>query len=669
MKKGFLFVLTLGLIGGWCFSQATEEITLKEGFRIEKILETNKAADCMGITFDDEGNLIVATWMWSFLQVTPEGEISTLARLAPNKDPDPFDVLFAEGKIYFTNDYTLGGPGLYRLEDGKAVRMTLVNTGGELEEWRLNYIVSGEPGELYSFGVNLADPGTRYLVRLTDKGGGCFLIENLCNPLNERGLVYRDGHIYVVAWDSTDESYGIASYKTDGTDEGFLFRGLYSLADLVMDSHGCFYTRIFDHQDLEGYGYYNYYDIVKISHDGSSHEIIADDIRSSCYLGMDSNDVLYISEFENGLISKIEPYGDKEYITQDFGHNLPCQVAFDSANRPYVSSFRQSQLKRIDPETRTLETVTPPLGNCNQNIAVDENGLFYMSNGRPAAIYRVDPQTGAVDFIIDFWSRALRFDSFGRLIITSEVFNPGPSPEDAVCTAGIVNLDEDPVTITPYITGIRNLERGFLFDDQQNFYVKRGRGDGIIKVFIDETPKDPPIDLSDEELFIDLSAKEAEISFFDRTAQGELLIPLRDIGELVLAYPDGSWEDFASGFSFPCCVSFDHNGIAYINDGTSGVFRIIGEAFVVPTVVKRLEALCTYIYNLLGDKGLGNSLCKKLTNASKSLERGQIKAGINALRALDNELRSLCEEGKISLEDALRWQAAVKEIIAGLELL
>lgn len=655
MGKKFAVVLGLVFLGFLCFGQDAGDIALRSGFKIEKILEANKCTDCQGIAVDADGNLIVASMLWMLLKVDPAGDVETLARFAPLKGPNPFDVEIEGGIVYFTHNDSFTNPGLYKLENGLPV---LVTEPG----WFFSWLTRDGLGNFFALGHPSGE--SNRVLKLTPDGSGMFDVTDIPDTFGGNGLCVYGDFLYVVYAGGNPDVGRIIRRNLDGTNPMLIAGGLNYPRDLVMDSAGNFYTSVYDRTEYAGKGYFDYNSVLKIAFDGSSRDFLAKDIPSSIQFGM-SDGVLFISEFHNGLISKIEPGGSKVDLTQDFGGNSLSQVAFDRFNRPYVASFRYSHLSRIDPEAGSLIPVTEHLGQYNQTIAVDAAGMFYMSN-QPNAIYRVNPLTGDVVFLKEFWTRTLRFDSFSRLVVTSAVNAPGPTYDDTVCTVGILDFGTN--DLIPYIQGIRNVERGFLFDGEQNFYVKSGRSNGIIKVHIDKFPSSPPQDVDGAPLFVDLQAKDSEIRFFDLNTQGQLLIPLSERGELVLAETNGSWSDFASGFKWPCYVSFDHNGIAYINDGANGIFRLIGEEFVVPTVIERLRTLCVSIFSVLGDKSLGNSLCKKLQNVSASLERGNIKAAINLLKAFINEVEAIAGK-KISFEDAQYGISFIKEIIAGLELL
>lgn len=657
MSKHVVSVFMMVFIPFLCYPQEVEDLTILPGFKIEKVLNLNRATDCQGIAFDEGGNLIVASMLWKLHKITPTGEVTTLAQFSPNRGPNPFDIeITPQGDIYFTHSNARTDPGLFRLEYGEPVRVTP-------EGWRLSRLEQDGLGNFYASGGQIGEPYG--LLKLSDDDSdGFFDVELLRESISISGLEIWGNFIYTILSGGDDDEGRIRKHDMDGNFVDFVADTLNYPRELEIDSLGNMYTTVFVETRTEGLGNYSYRDVLRIEPDGN-RVIVAEDIVSGVYLSMSPDDVLYISEFSKGLVARLEEGGTKTYVNNDYGLSSPSGLGFDIVGNPYLSSFRLSRLYRIDPDEKSLIPITEPLGWNNQTIAVDDQGMFYVSNYDPRAMYKIDPKTGDVEFLSDVWTRTLQFDSYGRLVITSHV-EPAPLLDDYICTVGIVDLD--PFQITHYITGIKNLERGFLFDEDQNFYVKRGRSEGIIKVNVPMNPQGGPVDISEEPLFVDLQSKDSEIRFFDRTVDGRLLIPLNERGELVLAEPGGSWSDFASGFSWPGHVDFDPNGIAYVVDGDNGIFRIIGEEFVVPAVVKRNRDLCDEIYERVSNQGIKNSLCQKLSNASSDLEKGNIKAAINVMKAFVNEVNAKTGK-KISFEDAELLVTIAESIIAGLELL
>ena len=100
----------------------------------------------------------------------------------------------------------------------------------------------------------------------------------------------------------------------------------------------------------------------------------------------------------------------------------------------------------------------------------------------------------------------------------------------------------------------------------------------------------------------------------------------------------------------------------------NGIFRIIGEEFVVPAAVKRNRDLYAEISDRVSNKGIKNSLMQKLANANKALEKGNIKAAINIMEAFLQEINVQTGK-KISTEDAEYFVFIAASILRGLELL
>ncbi len=658
-------ILVLLLVPVICAAQAAQDLALLPGFRAEKVLDVNRATDCQGIAIDENGNLVVASLLWKLYEITPAGDVSTLARFAPLQGPNPFDVVIDQGKIYFTNDDALSDPGLYRLDQDGPVRVTPPG-------WILTYIDKDVSGDFYGLAVPADDRGSQHLVRLTyDYSDDSFDVETLSisTPPNMRGLVVRSPHIYLAITadgDGASESGYIEQRDMNGENPQPVVSNLNFPRDLVMDEDGKFYTSEFRMSLTEGHGVYNYWAVVKLSSDGDEWPPLAEQVLGPVYLGMSSDGVLYVSEFQNGLVFKIEPGGSRVNVNEDHGLAIPSGMGFDRFGRPYVSSFRRSRVYRIDPDARTFAPITDYLGLNNQTIATNAGGVMYVSSASPAAIYGINPdEYDAVWPLGDRWTRTLQFDSYGRLVITSRT-DAGATYDESISTAGIFHLG--PGEVTDYITGIRNIERGFLFDDEQNFYVKMGRSDGIVKVRIDEMPSDPPTDIRDEPLFVDLTSKSADIRYFDRNVLGQLLIPLNEPGEIVLAEPSGSWYDFASGFSWPGHVNFDPTGVMWVVDADNGIFRIIGAPFIVPSVVRRNQVLCDLIRDGVDNAGIATSLCAKLQNASSAAGKGNFGAAINEMEAFVHQAQALAGKA-FAAEGGPYLTRMAESIVAALKLL
>ena len=634
-------------------AQDAPAIAVPAGFRVEKVLDTNKCTDPQNIAFmpGEAGDFLVASMVWRLCHVSAVGEVSVAARFATNREPNPFDILIApDGTVYFSDYGQMQTPGLYKLDNGRPVRITPPG-------WRLEYFTRDEQGTFYAVTTSMPPTGGRGVVKIMDHDGdGQYEDVQPLIARNAQGLVYRGGFLYVVVAGT------ILKYDATGVQVGGpLVSGLNGPHDLAVDTQGNLYTIVADGAVTEGYASYNKYDVVLVPSGGGAATPVVEDVKGGLYISIDPNDVLYLSEFNRGVISKVVG-GNKIDVTRDTGFNSPSEIAFDALNRPYLSSFRFSQLKRLDPNARTLEPVTPMLGESTQTIGVDDDGSFYLSEGLVNGFFRVDPLSGAVEQRTVPWSRTVRFDAFGRLVVIQNSVM-WPTPDDISTTLGIVDFDTG--VVTPYISG-QDLVR-FLFDKDQNLYARHRRWEGIVKVNVPETPTPPPFDASEASLFYDLRSKNSEIRYFDLNTQGQLLISLVDAREVVLGETDGRWGDFASGFEWPGYVRFDRNGVLYVVD-LGPVYRIIGRTFVIPAVTQRIGALGTDVRATVGARGVVTSLCTKLDSAISSLSRGNVTAAMNQLTAFVHAIEA--QKGKgIHDDTAERLLGVARSIIAGLTLL
>jgi len=658
-----MFKKTLGIVLVVCllapaavFGQSASDIRVPSGFRVEKVLESNKVNDPQGIAVLPSGDLLVATMMWEIDKITPTGQVSTFAKVKHLSGSYPVDIVVTPaGKVYFTANDAWTDPGLFRVDNGQAVRVTPPG-------WQLLYLTQDDAGNFYASAVK---PGEfQGIVKITDPDrDGQFDVAGFLPITDCNGLAYRNGLIYVLQYGATANNGSIHRFNLNGGDGSIVVSGLNWPGDLDIDSAGNLYTEEYIENRTEGLGIWSYYNVIKIR-PGNIKEIVhPDSLRG--YLAVGPDDTLYFSDFNRGRIFKVVN-GVETLLTEDTGLNSNSEIAFDLDNRGYFSSFRYAQLKRFNPDTGAVENVTDPLGSTNQTLAIDTDGKIYLSNSQPSAVYRFDPTTSAVEKLASLWTTTLRFDSFDRLAVIKSTIMGGTTYDDWISTIGLLDLNTR--QITSYITGVRNTRRGFLFDKDQNFYAKVKRGDGIIKVQVPKDPTNPPFDVQGQPLFYDLRVKDSEIRFFAMNSQGQLLIPLSDTGDIVLGETNGSWHDFASGFRWPGHVSFDRNGVMYVVDNANGVFRIIGKDFMVPTVNERMTGLGQDIRAKVSNTGIVNSLCTKIENAISSLSRGNIKAGMNQIEAFINDV-SAQRGKKIAVNDADAFIKLARQILDGLKLL
>jgi len=650
-KKAFgvflVFFLFISAYGG---GQDASGIIVPSGFRVEKVLDVNKCQDPQRIAFLPSGDLLLTSQMWRIEQITPIGTVTTRAKFLTNKEPNPFDILVTPGgEIYFSNIDTFNNPGLYRLENDQPVLVTP-------QGWQFDYFTGDENGNLYAVARSVPNIGTE-IVKLSDTNAdGQYEDVRALFVRNAQGLRYKDGFLYVVV-----PAGRIFKYDRDGNQIGPpIIEDLNDPYDLAVDSQGNCYTVVYDGDVIDGYATFGKRDIIKVSPAGIK-ETIVEDLTCLPRISISPDDVLYISEYRRGVISKVVN-GYKIDVTEDTGQNGAAGIAFDMLNRPYVSSFRSSQLKRLDPMTRTVEAVTPRLGEGIQGFTADNDGRFYLSEYLSNAFFIVDPLSGTIETRTVPWTRRLWFDAFGRLVVVKNSVS-GPTPDDLRTTLGICDLTTG--LVTPYIFG--NDLSGFLFDKNQNIYARHRRFDGIIKVTVPENPTDPPFSTIGAAPFYDLTSKHSEIRYSDLSTDGQLLIPLVDTGEVILGEANGTWSEFASGFDWPGYVKFDRNGVLYVAS-VGGVYRIIGRGFVIPAVSQRLSEGENTIREKVSNKGLAEALCKIVDRAIASLKIGNVTAAIKQLEAFVYMVKSQSGK-KIQVGDAESFIAWVQSVIEGLELL
>lgn len=379
MKKRLILVFLMVLIPFLCIAQEVKDLTILSGFRVEKVLNVNRANDCQGIGFDSKGNLIVASLMWKLHKITPAGEVSTLARFSPLKGPNPRDVEVVQDVIYFTHTDGRTNPGLYRLKTGEPVRVT------PPEYWIRLITPNGSEG-FYAKG-GLIGKSSRLLKLSGPDPDGNFAIETIIPNFGFSGLDIHGGYVYLSRSGPDPDVGWIKKFDMAGKEVDTVAAGLNFPVELEIDTVGNMYTTVFKERRSEGLGEYSFRDIMKINLDGT-RDLVAEDIVTGVYLSLSPyDDVLYISEFSKGLVARLEEDGTKTYVNTDYGLNSPSGLGFDILGNPYLSSFRLSRLYRIDPDLKTLTPITEPLGSSNQTIAVDAQGMFYVSNGSPQQPY------------------------------------------------------------------------------------------------------------------------------------------------------------------------------------------------------------------------------------------------------------------------------------------
>jgi hypothetical protein len=95
-----MFKKTLGFVLVGCllapaavFSQGALDITVPSGFRVEKVLETNKVYTPLNVAVLPSGDILVALYLWQIARITPTGEVSTFAKFKNMSGPMPGNII------------------------------------------------------------------------------------------------------------------------------------------------------------------------------------------------------------------------------------------------------------------------------------------------------------------------------------------------------------------------------------------------------------------------------------------------------------------------------------------------------------------------------------------------------------------------------------------------
>jgi len=168
--------------------------------------------------------------------------------------------------------------------------------------------------------------------------------------------------------------------------------------------------------------------LTKINAGGGITRDLGPDFHNPCGLACKDTS-LYVSEFDRGVIVKID-LGTflKTDFTIDTGISSAGAIAFDAYDRLYTRSFRQQKLFRLNPSGQ-FDQIGAGTGY-SQQIASD--GTYFYLGSSPTIpnverqILRIDPASGNTTVVaygnqnVKGW-RSLAFDSYGRLILNTEI--------------------------------------------------------------------------------------------------------------------------------------------------------------------------------------------------------------------------------------------------------
>lgn len=659
-----------------------EDIVVPPGYEVTKIAETNRTVDPYRLTFDSNGHLIAGSYNYMIYSIDPLGGVEVIGKTR-KYNINPLEVEPIPG----SNSYVVRAQSVDSTGNPAVYKFTRPDTYEKLfESPSINAIGFDRLGNFYAVVRGGPVPGSVplkyfWLVNRYDHdfqfvettwtfefyiGDFCFDGQNnLCMLVpGSRGSF--DGGVIVKLFAGPD---GIP--VPQGPAQFLAPYGLTFARDITADDYGNLFIDEYLHTNTDGYSSYEIFMLTMIGASGAVMRDIGPDFLNPHGLAY-RNNCLYVSEMDRGVVSKVVDMGtiQKLDFTKDQGIASAGAVAFDADDRLYTHSFRQLKLFRLNPDGSYAQVGAGT--GYSQQIASDGTSFYLGSSptiaGAERQILKIDPASGTTE-VIAYGNnnvkgyRSLAFDSYGRLILNTEI-------DIAQNLYGADIIDLTTGTPTPYVTGLHNKGRDIQFDNAQNFYFVEGIGDGIKKVPLLPEYSAPP-DLGSEPLFYDLNPGGVPFPptvyfFCVNPLLQEAFIPRMDNGTILHGDAAGNVEPFAQGFLFPTQVTFDKYGALYISDAGNGIFKIVHKGWTIPAIVELKDKLLDEIGLSQIADGIKNSLVKKLMNVDARLEAGTILPAINLLNAFKNEVLDLAGE-KIPVALAGDWIKKASDIIKALE--
>jgi hypothetical protein len=656
-----------GVIGAFAVSAAlvvppalaqyrAEDIVVPPGYEVTKIAETNRIVDPYRLTFDASGNLIAGSYNYMIYSIAPDGEVSVIGKTR-KYDINPLEVEPIPG----ANGYVIRAQRVDSAGNPRVVKYTPPDTYETLfESPMINAIGFDRLGNFYAVVrgglVPESDPPRYFnLVKRYDQNfqfvemtwrvewfvsDFCFDGQNNLYMLVPGSRGSFDGGVIIkvlAGGDGIPGPYDPVEYLAP--------YGLTEARDIAVDDDGQFVLiDEYLHTNTDGYSSYDVFMLTMIRSAGTIWRDIGPDLLSPRGLALKKDDGLYVSEMDRSVVSKVVNTGtiQKVDFTVDRGLSSAGAIAFDADGRLYTHSFRQLRLFRLGPDGG-FSQVGPGTGY-SQQIASD-GAFFYLGcdptiTGAERRILRIEPFSGATQVVASGDQnvkgfRSLAFDSFGRLILNTEI-----DAAQNLYGADIIDLTTG--TPSPYVTGLHNKGRNIQFDNAQNFYFVEGIGTGIKKVHLLPEYATPP-DLSSEPLFYDLNPGGAPFPptvyfFCVNPLLQEVFIPQMDSGTILHGDIDGKVEPFARGFLLPTQITFDSYGALYVSDAGNGIFRIVYRGWTIPAIIELKEVLLSEVRQSALAEGLKMSLAQKLVNTDAYLEAGDVASAMSLLGAFRNEV-------------------------------
>ncbi len=146
---------------------------------------------------------------------------------------------------------------------------------------------------------------------------------------------------------------------------------------------------VFDDQGILNLANYNSAQIVRIDQSGNVLNVLASGVANPIALDFNSQGVLFTNNNYNNAITSISQAGVKNIIyTSTFNNS---SLTLDENDNVYVSDYNSGVIKKIDSQTRSESTFTTlPIVNGGIGFIIYSHGYFFASAISDNVIYMID---------------------------------------------------------------------------------------------------------------------------------------------------------------------------------------------------------------------------------------------------------------------------------------
>jgi len=521
----------------------------REGYTASPFIPSTGITAPFDVAVAPSGNIYVALARRGVLKVTPEGEITMLAKLMAIYALD----VDAQGNVYA---YQFSSGAIYQITpDGQITTVAKLPITA-----MLSGLAVAPTGDIYVGynGFTKDREGPNHIFKVTRDGKVTTVVENV--PHN----------IAALAFDPRGQLFALIRQKVQkvSLDSGTLtpfieVPGKLPVSDMTLDKDGNIFVST---GGMEERG-----ELYKISPERKVTQLAS--IPENGLLGITvtpSGEIIGVQK-NRGTLLRVLPDGSVENIVPASGLCTPQAIAFSPRGELFISNDEAGRITRATSAGRVssvvkLNTYAPPWGT----IAFERSGAFYYSEGmpgKPSRLVKVSPE-GDVSVVSEQFDRpaGLAFDHEGNLFVaeymTGKIWYV--TPEGAIKTF-VAGLDY-PESIAFGPDGDLFVTVGYQAGDPAMASTIRT---GIVKVAPDGTVS----------AFVDLPNVQymAVSPSGDLFATAYIYTDLPVGGQVYKIEPDGTVSSFATGFLAPTGLAFDISGDLFVaDDANSTITRVTG---------------------------------------------------------------------------------------------